>query len=424
MGTLQAVKGMNDVLGEETPRWQRLEARFRERTALYGYEEVRTPIVEPTALFLRSIGETTDIVEKEMYTFADKGDATLTLRPEGTASAVRAYLEHTVYAKQPVTKWTYTGAMFRRERPAKGRYRQFHQAGAEVYGDPGPYVDAEMIDMIVAFLADIGIRDIEVLVNSLGGPETRPAYTTALVAYLSPLRASLCGDCQRRIDTNPLRVLDCKVEHDRAVAAQAPSVVEFLTPADKEHFDNLQRTLDALGTPYRVEPRLVRGLDYYTRTLFEVKGRGGGLGAQDTVCGGGRYDGLVEQLGGQSTPAIGFAMGIERLLMMMEQPVAQPNIDVFIIAASPAELVEATKIARDLRQGGVRTDADLRGQSMKSQMRRADKSGARLALVVGSDEVTRSVVQLKDLIEKTQTEVPRADLLPRVRATLALVEAK
>lgn len=418
MGTLQAVKGMNDVLGDESPRWQRLEARYRAMTALYGYEEVRTPIVEPTALFLRSIGETTDIVEKEMYTFADKGDATLTLRPEGTASAVRAYLEHTVYAKQAVTKWTYTGPMFRRERPAKGRYRQFHQAGAEVYGDPGPYVDAEMIDMIVTFLADVGIRDIEVLVNSLGGPETRPAYTTALVAYLTPLRSTLCGDCQRRIDTNPLRVLDCKVEHDHNIAMQAPSVVEFLTPADKEHFDGLQRTLDALGTPYRVEPRLVRGLDYYTRTLFEVKGRGGGLGAQDTVCGGGRYDGLVEQLGGQPTPAIGFAMGIERLLLMMEPQAAAPIIDAFIIAASPAELIESTKIARELRRGGIRADADLRGQSMKSQMRRADKTGARIALVVGSDEVARNVVQLKDLAKKTQVEVSRADLIANVQKIL------
>lgn len=419
MSTLQAVKGMNDILGDESPRWQKLEERFRTTTSKYGYEEVRTPIVEPTALFMRSIGETTDIVEKEMYTFADKGDATLTLRPEGTASAVRAYLEHSVYAKQAVTKWTYIGPMFRRERPAKGRYRQFHQAGAEVYGDPGPHIDAEMIDMIVSFLGSIGIRDIEVLINSLGGPDTRPAYRDALVKFLEPHRASLCGDCQRRLDTNPLRVLDCKVEHDHAIAMQAPSVVEFLTPEDRAHFEALQQTLNALGTPYRVEPRLVRGLDYYTRTLFEVKGRSGGLGAQDTVCGGGRYDGLVAQLGGQPTPAIGFAMGIERLLLMMEAPAAAASVDVFLIAASPNELVEAMKVARDLRAEGFRVDADLRGQSMKSQMRRADKSGARVALVLGGDEVARGVVQFKDMAKKSQSEVQRASLAAHVRATLS-----
>jgi len=418
MEPLRAVKGMNDVLPEEVPRWQRIERTFRDLSALYGFREIRTPLVEPTTLFVRSIGETTDIVEKEMYTFVDKGEHSLTLRPEGTASAVRAYLEHAVHAREPVTKWIYFGPMFRRERPAKGRYRQFWQAGAEVIGDPGPYVDAELIDMVALFMRSLGVLDVEVLVNSLGGAETRPRYRDALVRYLEPHRDTLCADCKRRIDHNPLRVLDCKVESDAAIARGAPSILELLGPDDRAHFDGLRRALDTLGTPYRVDEHLVRGLDYYTRTLFEVRGRGGELGAQNALCGGGRYDGLVESLGGSPTPAIGFAIGIDRLLLAMPSEEPAPRVEAIVAVTAPELAPQAALLARELRSAGVSTEADLRGQSLKSQLRRADKLGARVALVLGESEIARGAVQLKDLVGHTQTEVPRPDAVAKTRALL------
>ncbi|MGF1466196.1 MAG: histidine--tRNA ligase [Sandaracinaceae bacterium] len=418
MSTLRAVKGMNDVLPADIPHWRRLEGAFWDVVDRYGYREVRTPVVEPTALFVRSIGEVTDIVEKEMYTFVDKGDHSLTLRPEGTASAVRCYLQHAVHAQEPVTKWAYLGPMFRRERPARGRYRQFWQAGGEVYGDPGPHVDAEMIDMVVALLSGLGIEDLEVLVNSLGGPETRERYREELVRYLSPHRARLSEDSQRRLEVNPLRVLDSKAKEDQEVAAGAPRLLDYLSDDDRAHFDELQGTLDALGTPYQVAPRLVRGLDYYTRTLFEVQGRGGELGAQNTLCGGGRYDGLVEALGGGDVPAIGFAMGLERILLALSDEAAEPPLEVFVATTAPDMRREATLLLRDLRAAGLRADADLRGQSLKSQLRRANKTGARLAFVLGEDELARGAVSLKDLEAGEQEDVPRAEAATRARARL------
>jgi len=407
MESLRAVKGMNDILPEEMPRWHGVESQYRQITARYGYSEIRTPLVEPTSLFVRSIGDTTDIVEKEMYTFVDKGDQSLTLRPEGTASAVRAYIEHTVWARHPVAKWIYVGPMYRRERPARGRYRQFYQLGAEIFGDPGPHADAELIEMLLSFLHEAGARDLEVLVNSLGGPDTRPRYRKALVDNLGPHRARLCGDCQRRLDTNPLRILDCKVPADAELAAGAPPMLDFLADDDRVHFESVLATLRALGVPHTVAPHLVRGLDYYTRTLFEVKGRGGDLGAQNTICGGGRYDGLVQALGGPATPAIGFALGIERILAMSPEAVTGPVLDVFVVCTSTG-LREATAVLlRDLRAAGLAADADLRGSSMKSQMRRADKTGARAAIIVGDDEMSRDAVQVRDLERKEQSEVPR-----------------
>ncbi|HEY8430275.1 MAG TPA: histidine--tRNA ligase [Sandaracinaceae bacterium] len=414
MESLRAVKGMNDVLPEEIPRWRRVEETFWRTVGRYGYGEVRTPVVEPTALFVRSIGEATDIVEKEMYTFVDKGEHSLTLRPEGTAGAVRAYVEHAVASREPVTKWAYFGPMFRRERPARGRYRQFWQAGVEVYGDPGPHVDAEMIDMVVTMLAELGVKDLEVLINSLGSGETRTRYVDALVAYLRPHRDALSADSQRRLESNPLRVLDSKAEQDRAIAAAAPKILDFLGEEDRAHFEELRRTLDALGTPYRVDPTLVRGLDYYSRTLFEVQGRGGELGAQNALCGGGRYDGLVEALGGPATPAVGFAMGIERLLLVMEREEAPARTDAFVVVTDPDLRREAAKLLKELRSASLAADADLRGGSVKSQLRRADKSGARVALILGPSEVERSVVQVKDLRAGSQAEVPRTEVPARV----------
>jgi len=418
MQPLRAVKGMNDVLPGEMPRWRRVEETFRRITTGYGYGEARLPVVEPTALFVRSVGDTTDIVEKEMYTFVDKGDHSLTLRPEGTASAVRAYIQHAVHGQEPVTKWTYLGPMYRRERPARGRYRQFYQLGAEIYGDPGPHVDAELIEMLVRFLHALGIEDVEVLLSSLGSGETRARYRDALIAYLEPHRERLSEDSQRRLTLNPLRVIDSKAEADKAVAADAPSILDFLSGEDRAHFDELQRSLEALGVPHRVDPTIVRGLDYYTRTLFEVKGRGGELGAQDTICGGGRYDELVQSLGGPPTPAIGFALGVERLLLMMGDEPSRATADAFVVVASPALRVEASVLLRDLRAVGLTADADLRGKSLKSQMRRADRSGARVALIVGEDEHARGAVQIRDLSKKTQGEAARGETVARVQTIL------
>lgn len=423
--SLRAVKGMKDILPDEISKWHRLERAFRERVEAYGFREARFPIVEPTELFVRSIGETTDIVEKEMYTFTDKSGKdgregkSLTLRPEGTASAVRAYVQHSVQGREPVTKWYYVGPMYRRERPAKGRYRQFYQAGIEAFGDPGPYIDAEIIDMVVGFVSSLGITDVEVLVNSIGGPETRAKYTAALLGYLEPYRDELCPDCQRRMDANPLRVLDCKVPRCAEIAEGAPAIPDHLTDEDRAHFEGLQVALDKLGTPYRLDGSLVRGLDYYTRTLFEVLGKGEGLGAQNALLGGGRYDNMVKSLGGPDTPAIGFAMGLERLLMAMPDNTDESHVDIFVIAAQPTVRADAALLGRELRDAGLRVESDLRGGSLKSQLRRADKMNARLAMILGESEVAAGSVQVKNLREQTQDTVFRNELVSKTRAILA-----
>ncbi len=416
--SLRAVKGMKDILPDEIARWQRLENAFRVRAERYGFREVRFPIVEPTSLFVRSIGENTDIVEKEMYTFTDRGDKSLTLRPEGTASAVRAFIQHNVQAREPVTKWYYLGPMYRRERPAKGRYRQFYQAGIEVFGDPGPYIDAEVIDMVVGLIAGLGITEVEVLINSIGGPQTRALYRDALLGYLEPFRKELCSDCQRRMDANPMRVLDCKVPRCSEIASGAPSILSHLTEDDRAHFDGLQEALTRLSTPYRVDGALVRGLDYYTRTLFEVLGKGEALGAQNALLGGGRYDQMVQGLGGPDTPAIGFAMGLERLLMAMPSEEDRAHVDVFVVAAQPDVRAEAALLGRELRDAGLRVESDLRGGSLKSQLRRADKMNARIAMILGESEIENGVVQLKDLAKQTQAQVPRAEAPARIKEIL------
>ena len=404
---IQAVKGMKDVLPKDAPRWQRLEQTFASTVSRYGFSEVRPPVVEPTELFVRSIGEHTDIVEKEMYTFTDRGDKSLTLRPEGTASCVRAYIQHSVSGKEPVSKWYYLGPMYRRERPAKGRYRQFYQGGVEVFGDAGPYVDAEVIDMVVSFLGALGIDNVEVLVNSLGDGDSRSDYTDALVAYLTPQKDKLCDDCRRRLSTNPLRVLDCKVPSCKEIAAQAPLILDHLSAEDRTHFEGLTATLDKLGTPYRIDGRLVRGLDYYTRTLFEVRDLSGELGAQNALLGGGRYDAMVKELGGPNTPAFGFAMGLERLLMAMPEQAEREGLDAFVVAAQPEVRADAALLATELRKAGLTIESDLRGNSLKSQMRRADKMGAPIVLILGHDELAEGQVQLKDLNNKTQKSIPR-----------------
>ncbi|MBL8715628.1 MAG: histidine--tRNA ligase [Myxococcales bacterium] len=416
---LSAVKGMNDILPEEIGRWHAFEGRFRAAVELFGYSEIRVPIIEATPLYVRSVGEGTDIVDKEMYSFVFH-DEPLTVRPEGTAGVVRAYVEHGLAAKEPTSRVYYLGPMFRGERPARGRYRQFYQAGCEVFGDAGPGVDAEMIDMLVRFFASLSIDGLEVLVNSLGGKGTKAAYRERLVTYLRPMQAELSEDSRRRLETNPLRILDSKHERDQAAIAGAPSVLDCIDDEDKRHFDRLLELMTKLGTPFRVEPRLVRGLDYYARTLFEIKGRGGDLGAQNTLCGGGRYDGLVEELGGTpGIPSIGFALGIERILLASTFGADQAAASVFVAPLGERAGSEALVLGRELREAGIKTLVETRGGSLKAMLRRANAVGARLALVLGDGELDRGVVQLKDLAAHAQADVTRDALVAAVREKLA-----
>ncbi len=417
MNPFRAVKGMNDVLPGEMSRWHLVEGAFARTMQLYAFREVRTPFVEPTSLFVRAIGEATDVVEKEMYSFVHHDEA-LTLRPEGTAGAVRAYLEHGVPQAEPVTRWYYLGPMFRAERPQRGRYRQFWQAGAEVFGDAGPASDAEMIDLLVRFLVKIGISDARVYVNSLGDPAARLRYKAALVDYLTPRAATLSPYSQRRLETNPLRILDSKDPRDIEAVADAPAILDVLSPEDTAHFAAFRGHLDALGAPYEVAPRLVRGLDYYTRTLFEIKGATAKLGAGDTLVGGGRYDNMVADLGGPSVPAIGFAAGVERLVIASDAPAAAPHIDAYVMPLGEAGVGLGLVLARDLRAAGVTTELDGRKSSLKAQLRRANAVGASFAVIAGDDEVAKGVVQLKDLRAQSQETVGVADLVATLRRKL------
>ncbi len=414
---------MNDVLPGEIDRWQRVEAAFRTAMERMAYREVRTPYVEATPLFVRTIGETTDVVEKEMYTFSHH-DESLTLRPEGTAGAARAYVEHGVHNAEPVTRWYYLGPMFRAERPQRGRYRQFHQVGAECFGDDGPAVDAEMIDGLVGFLKDIGVGAPDVFLNSIGGKETRSRYRDALVAFFAPKKATLSADSQRRLETNPLRILDSKAPSDKAACEGAPTILEFLGADDRAHWDALRRHLDALGTRYQVDTSLVRGLDYYTRTLFEIKGAYDKLGAGSTLVGGGRYDGMIEELGGPHVPAIGFAAGVERLLVASDLTTPAGVVDVLVAPIGDAAVDYALVLGRDVRAAGARCEVDTRKASVKAQLRRANTLGARVAVLVGDREVEGGVVEIKDLNARTQERVVRAEAPQRISEILARILAR
>jgi histidyl-tRNA synthetase len=428
MNPIRAVKGMNDVLPAEIAGWHRVERAYARRMDLAGFREVRTPYVEPTPLFVRTIGETTDVVEKEMYSFRHRDDD-LTLRPEGTAGAARAYVEHKVHDTEPVSRWYYSGPMFRAERPQKGRYRQFYQVGAEIFGDLGPACDAELIDTLVSFFTDIGVTDVDVLVNSLGGPETRARYKAALVAFFEPKRAELSEESQRRLTANPLRILDSKSPKDIAAREGAPAITDVLEGEDLAHFVGLKAYLDALGVRYRVDPTLVRGLDYYQRTLFEIKGARDILGAGDTLCGGGRYDGMIAELGGPKVPAIGFAAGMERLLLVSQAMDAAPVVDVYVAplaergdaggtGAQVAITGAALALGRELRDAGVRTDVDGRGASLKAQLRRANALGARRMLILGDRELGENVVEVKDLAARTQERVARGLVVAKLAGEL------
>jgi histidyl-tRNA synthetase len=416
--TLRAVKGMNDILPDEVGRWQALEAVLRNTFELAGYREIRTPVLEPTELFVRSIGEATEIVEKQMF-ILKREDESLALRPEGTAGVARAYVGSALHAREPVSRLYYLGPMFRAERPQRGRYRQFWQAGVEIYGDPGPGCDAELIDMLVRMLSGLGVPNLRVLVNSLGGAETRQRYRDALGAYLRPKAAELSEHAKRRLEDNPLRILDSKNPADQAAVAGAPSILELLTPEDRAHFAGVTQALGTLGTPFEVSPGLVRGLDYYTRTLFEIQTTGAEIGSQNALLGGGRYDGMVKELGGPDVPAIGFALGLERVLLALPADAVPPGPRCFIAPLGEKAQVEALLIARELRAAGIAAEPDTRGGSLKSLLRRADATGSRLCLVVGDTELERGFVTVKDLSARAQVEVPRSELVARARGLLA-----
>jgi len=403
--TLQAIKGMNDILPPESARWEWFEDTVRQLMRRYGYQNIRTPIVEPTALFVRGLGEVTDIVEKEMYSFADSlnGDR-LTLRPEGTAGVVRAINEHS-FLYEGGKRLYYIGPMFRHERPQKGRYRQFHQVGVEVLGFAGPDVDAEIILMTVALWRDLGLKvaeDVRLELNSLGQPEERRAHREALIAYLEGHIDLLDAEARKRLHSNPLRILDTKNPAMQDMVEGAPRLIDFLGEGSLAHFEAVRQVLDAAGVPYRVNPRLVRGMDYYNLTVFEwVTDR---LGAQGTVCGGGRYDGLIEQLGGKPAPGVGWGLGIERLLLLLQElglhaPVSMPDAFAVVLAGTPLPLVMSTIEA--LRQAGVSVVLNPAGKegpaSPKSQFKKADASGARFALVFGPDEAAQGQVSVKPL---------------------------
>ncbi|GBL54098.1 histidyl-tRNA synthetase [Pseudomonas citronellolis] len=401
--SLQAIRGMNDILPDQTPVWRYLENTFAGLLEEYGYSEIRLPIMEFTELFARGIGEGTDVVDKEMYTFLDRNEESLTLRPEGTAGTVRAMLEHGLTGGGQVQKLWYTGPMFRYEKPQKGRYRQFHQIGVEVFNLPGPDIDAELIILTWRLWQKLGMADAVTLqLNTLGSSEARARYREALVAYLQERFEQLDEDSQRRMTTNPLRILDSKVESTQALLVGAPTLHDYLDEESIAHFEGLKARLDAVGLRYEINQKLVRGLDYYCRTAFEwVTDK---LGAQGTVCGGGRYDGLVSQFGGKPTPGVGFAMGVERLVLLLETLGVVPAelkrpADVYVCAfGEPAELA-ALSLAEKLRDAvpGIRLLLNAGAGSFKSQFKKADKSGAQFALILGDDELAARVVGFKPL---------------------------
>ena len=419
---VQAVRGMNDVLPGEIAGWQRLERVTRELFAAYGFEEMRVPLVEHTALFKRAIGEFTDIVEKEMYTFTDSGGDSLTLRPEGTAGIVRAAITNGLLRGARLKLWT-AGPMFRHERPQKGRYRQFHQIDVEAIGFAGPDIDAELIAMTARLWKQLGITRVRLKLNSLGTSESRRVYREKLVAYFRQHEAVLDADSRRRLEGNPLRILDSKNPDMQAVVSGAPLLTDHLDPESREHFDALGAMLAAAGIDYVVDPRLVRGLDYYSRTVFEWVTDA--LGAQDAVCSGGRYDGLITQLGGEATPAIGFAMGVERVVELISQAAALPAAaaaDVYVVTAGDRAQRAALGLVEGLRDAlpGVRLHVNLGGGNFKKQFARADRSGAPLALILGDGELERGVAALKPLRQESgQSECPLPDLATRIPAVLA-----
>lgn len=414
MGTIQATRGTRDILPEEISYWQWVEATAREILAKAAYREIRTPIFEETSLFERGIGEATDVVGKEMYTFLDKGERSLTLRPEGTAGAVRAFIEHKLYAAGGVQRLWYIGPMFRYERPQAGRQRQFHQIGVELLGTADARADAEVIALATDLLQTLGLKNLSLDINSVGEREDRLKYRQALVDYLTPYQQDLDLDSQERLTRNPLRILDSKDKRTQEITKNAPSILDYLGENSRQHFQRVQQLLRDLGITYRINPRLVRGLDYYTHTAFEIQSDD--LGAQATVCGGGRYDGLVAELGGPETPAVGWAIGLERLILLLQKLNAPPkyNLDFYIVSRGSEAEAQALVLAQQLRRAGFSVELDLSGSAFTKQFKRGARSGAAACLVLGDEEATNKTVQLKWLNTGEQSALAQTDLLEKI----------
>ena len=412
---MQTIRGFRDILPEQISLWQKVEKEAILLFEAFGFKEIRIPILEKTQLFARSIGEVTDIVEKEMYTFEDRNGDKLTLRPEATASIVRSYIQHKMYAIDPVRKFYMLGPMFRRERPQKGRYRQFYQIDAEIFGVESAYVDSQLIFLLNELFKRLGLTGLSAHINSLGCPECRPSFQKALLSFIESKKDGLCENCLRRMDTNPLRILDCKIADCRKELANAPATLDYLCNDCSDHFDIVKTTLEKQGLDFIVDKSLVRGLDYYTRTAWEIHTTA--LGAQSAVAGGGRYDGLVKELGGPQTPAIGFAIGFDRLVEVMEQIDKKPEdrpLDLFIVSLGDAAMEKGYHWSCELNQAGIRTDMDFRGKSMKSLMKRADKLSAQYVLIAGENELMENAIVLRNMNTKEQVSLAMENLVPEL----------
>ncbi|MDN7245846.1 histidine--tRNA ligase [Planococcus shenhongbingii] len=417
---IQAPRGTYDVLPDQSAKWQEVEQKINELCRLYQYKEIRTPIFEHTELFQRSVGDTTDIVQKEMYTFQDRGDRSLTLRPEGTASVVRSFVENKLFGlpDQPV-KLFYTGPMFRYERPQAGRMRQFVQFGVEAIGSKDPAIDAEVISLAMELYRSVGLKQLRLVLNSLGDTESRIAHREALVQHFEPRIEEFCSDCQTRLEKNPLRILDCKVDRNHPLMATAPSLADYLNEESQQYFDQVKIYLEELGIEYVVDPNLVRGLDYYNHTAFEIMSDAEGFGAITTLCGGGRYNGLVEDLGGPESPGIGFAMSIERLLLALEMEKVEigqsQNLEVYVIAMDDASKKKAFNMIQELRLNGISADMDYTGRKLKAQMKSADRKGASYVIVIGETEMESGQVALKEMATGEQQQVSFADIAETIK---------
>ena len=420
--TPSTVKGMVDISSPEVSKWHFVEEKARSVLEAFAYRELRTPILEYTPLFVRGVGEATEVVEKQMYTFDDRDGSSVSMRPEGTAPAVRAYVNRAQWNREPVTRWYYLGPMFRHERAQRGRLRQFHQVGAEVLGLAGASIDAELIAMLVNMLEEMGIAraSLQVAINSLGEPEERVAYREALRAYFGERRDLLDEDSRRRLETNPLRILDSKNPEVQALCTDAPELLATLGEASQQRFAEVRALLGALGVEAVVDPRLVRGLDYYTATIFEIRATVGNLGTQNTLCGGGRYDRLVESLGGPKTPALGFGMGLERVLLALAESDEsyEPRLSLFVAPMDARARHWALPVAQRLRMRGIRVEIEHRDTGLKGQLKRADKLKARLCLIIGDNELQSGKLALKDLESGQQHEVSLEDLEVRIQQLL------
>lgn len=413
-----APRGTKDILPDSVGDWNYVEGEIRELCRRFGYSEIRTPIFEHTELFQRGIGEGTDVVDKEMYTFTDRGDRSITLRPENTASAVRAYLQNKLYAESNLVKLFYIGSMFRYDRPQAGRMREFHQFGVEALGEANPAVDAEVILLAMSLLEGLGLKDLELSINSVGCPKCRSKYRTMLQDFFQDKLDDLCEDCRSRFDRSPLRILDCKKDSEKPYMADAPKITDCLCDECSDHFAKLKEHLANAGISFQHDPRLVRGLDYYTKTAFEIKYPP--LGAQSAVAGGGRYDGLIEEMGGSPTPAVGFATGLERLLLALESqnllPEKNRSVDAYVVALGEAAQSEGFKLLNNLRKAGLSAAMDFAGRSMKAQMKQANKLGARYALILGDDEIAEGVVMLRSMSDSQQEKVALAEVIGKIKA--------